>query len=46
LPFHESNADSTISGLGDDNVKQSNKTYDNNIVRLAAEDYVEEGDGA
>ncbi len=44
-PFHESNADSTISGSGDDNVEQSNETCDNNIVRSAAEDYAEEGDG-
>ena len=44
-PFHESNADSTISGSGD-NVEQSNETDDSNIVRSAAEDYAEEGDGS
>jgi hypothetical protein len=40
-PFNESNADSTISGSGDDNVEQSN-TDDNNIARSAAENYADE----
>ena len=41
-PFNESNADSTISGSGDDNVEQSNETDDNNIARSAAENYAED----
>jgi hypothetical protein len=41
-PFNESNSDSTISCSGDDNIKQSNKKDDNNIARLAAENYAED----
>jgi len=40
-PFNQSNADSTISGSGD-NVEQSNETDDSNIARSAAEHYAED----
>lgn len=40
-PFNQSNADSTISGSGD-NVEQSNETDDSNIARSAAENYAED----